>query len=195
MKHGISLYFVRHGQTGWNHARRIQGQLDTDLNDTGRRQAAENGARLQRLRPDVANLSYVASPLRRCRETMEIIRDAIGIEPSGYTTDDRLKEIHFGHWQGTHWRDIEAVDPDGAAARLLDPYRWRPQGGESYADLTARVGDWLTTITTDTVVVAHGGVSRALRRLVLDVGPAEMTELSVPQDKILVLRDGEMAWA
>jgi len=44
------------------------------------------------------------------------------------------------------------------------------------------------------VVVSHGGVSRALRGHILDIDPVEMTELRVPQDKVLILRKGEMAW-
>ena len=74
MKSGINLYFVRHGQTTWNAARRIQGQLESDLSDLGREQAAGNGRRLRTIRQDITDLPFIASPLRRCRNTMEIIR-------------------------------------------------------------------------------------------------------------------------
>lgn len=192
MQPGVTLYFVRHGQTGWNSLRRIQGQLDTELNDTGRRQAAGNGQRLLELRSDIATLDYIASPLWRCRETMEIIRDTIGLARDGYAMDDRLKEIHFGTWQGLHWHETEETDPEGAAARRADPYHWRPRGGESYADITARAAAWLDEIERDTVVVSHGGISRALRGHILDLEPAAITELSVRQDKVFVLREGQV---
>lgn len=192
MQPGVTLYFVRHGQTGWNSLRRIQGQLDTELNDTGRSQAAGNGQRLLELRSDIATLDYIASPLWRCRETMEIIRDTIGLARDGYAMDDRLKEIHFGTWQGLHWRETEEADPEGAAARRADPYHWRPRGGESYADITARAAAWLDEIERDTVVVSHGGISRALRGHILDLEPAAITELSVRQDKVFVLREGQV---
>ena len=195
MRQGLSLYFVRHGQTGWNHARRIQGQLDTELNETGRAQAAGNGERLATLRADIASLDFIASPMLRCRETMEIIRGKLDLDRHTYTTDDRLKEIHFGTWQGRHWPDVATLDPDGAAARLDDPFNWRPPEGESYADLTRRCAEWLATVERDTVVDAHGGVSRALRGHIYDLAPSEITELKVPQDKILVLRADQMAWA
>ena len=96
MQDGITIYFVRHGQTTWNAARRIQGQLESDLSDLGRSQAAGNGKRLKEIRPDIDTLPFVASPLRRCRNTMEIIRGELGTDVENYTTDDRLKEIHFG---------------------------------------------------------------------------------------------------
>jgi len=195
MHPNITLYFVRHGQTSWNFARRIQGQLDTELNETGRGQAAGNGQRLAQLRDDIATLDFVASPLQRCRETMEIIRERLGMSREGYGTDDRLKEIHFGSWQGTHWPEVSTVDPDGAADRLADPYNWRPPGGESYADLTERCAAWLADIERDSVVVAHGGVSRALRGHIYKLAPEDVTELSVPQNKILILRSDGMDWA
>lgn len=194
MKPGITLYFVRHGQTEWNLLRRIQGQIDAPLNDTGRGQAARNGQTLKSLGLSLESMPFVASPLSRCRETMEIIRENAGLPHDGYTTDDRLKEIHFGHWQGQHWPEVATADPEGYAEREKDHYRWRPRDGESYHDLTMRTVAWLDEIDRDTICVAHGGVSRALRGHILKLDPAEVPELPVPQDKILILRTGEMEW-
>lgn len=195
MKQGVTLYYVRHGQTSWNFERRIQGQTDIDLNDTGRAQAARNGNLLKDLRPDIAELDFVASPLNRCRETMEIVRECIGMPREGYATDDRIKEIHYGSWQGQLWPEIHEFDPQGAAAREADPFNWRPDGGESYADLTARAAAWSGEIERDTVVVSHGAFSRALRAHVVNLDHDGITELRVPQDKVLILRAGEMEWA
>ncbi|MEM6498550.1 MAG: histidine phosphatase family protein, partial [Pseudomonadota bacterium] len=66
--------------------------------------------------------------------------------------------------------------------------------GESYADLLTRTAGWLKELRQDTLVVSHGGVSRALRGNLYDIDPVEMTELKVPQDKILVLRKSEHHW-
>lgn len=194
MKPGITLYFIRHGQTEWNRTRRIQGQIDTPLNDTGRSQAARNGQALSDLDVSIATLPFIASPLARCRETMEIIRDKLGLQRDGYTTDDRLKEIHFGNWQGSYWPETPERFPSDHQARQRDTYNWRPEGGESYADLTMRTAAWLAELDCDTVCVAHGGVSRALRGHVLGLEEREVPDLSVPQDKILVLRSEGMQW-
>ena len=95
------IYVVRHGQTDWNAEHRLQGQADTDLNDLGRRQASENGRKLADLIGDAkADFDYVSSPMLRTRETMELLRAAMGLDPAGYRTDDRLVELNFGAWQG-----------------------------------------------------------------------------------------------
>lgn len=192
MKPGTTLYFIRHGQTGWNKARRIQGQIDSDLNDTGREQAARNGRTLHGLGLDLATLDFVASPLKRTSETMQIVRDNAGLPRDGYRTDERLMEIHFGTWQGEYWPEVPELDPDGHHRRTADPYNWRPDTGESYADLNTRCSAWFDEIERDTVCVSHGGVSRVLRgHADQSIPPAEVTELRVPQDKILVFRHAD----
>src|SRR4051794_29820914 len=74
-----TLYFIRHGETDWNAEARLQGQRDVPLNDFGRVQAEEAGARLRGLVLHYEDLDYVASPLSRTRETMERMREAIAL--------------------------------------------------------------------------------------------------------------------
>lgn len=191
----VTLYFVRHGETDWNRAQRYQGQMDIPLNATGRTQAARNGRALARVLGQRAGaLDYVASPLVRARETMEIMRREMGLAPGGYRTDDRLREIHYGHWEGELWSELSTKDPDGFARREADRWGWRPQGGESYRDLSARVAAWVGEIDRDVVVAAHGGVMRVLRGLLLALEPAAIFQLDVPQDKVLVLKAGTARW-
>ncbi|KAB2912371.1 MAG: histidine phosphatase family protein [Hyphomicrobiaceae bacterium] len=195
LKPGVILYFVRHGETDWNAAKRYQGQRDIPLNATGRAQAARNGRALAAALGESAHaLDYVASPLKRACETMEIVRRELGLAPSGYHNDDRLKEMHYGHWEGQLWDDLPATDPEGFAARKADAWSWQPHGGESYGQLSRRIACWLQEISRDSVVVAHGGVSRALRGLVLRLPEAEIPFLAVPQDKVLVIETGRIGW-
>jgi broad specificity phosphatase PhoE len=195
LKPGVRLYYVRHGETEWNLAKRYQGQRDIPLNATGRMQAARNGGVLaQTLAGDAATFDYVASPLARARETMEIVRGELGLVPEDYRTDDRLKEIHYGHWEGLLWDELPRVDPAGVAARAADAWQWQPDGGESLQALSSRVESWLTEISRDSVVVAHGGVSRVLRGLALSLPTAEILALPVPQDQVLVIQAGRMRW-
>lgn len=194
LKAGIVLYFVRHGETDWNAIRRYQGQTDVPLNDRGRGQAARNGRiLLDRLggRPDI---DFVASPLLRAAETMQIVRREMGLPPDDFRRDDRLQEIHFGHWEGRVWDVLSVEDPHHFEARKADPFNWRPTGGESYADLAERVRHWLVEVQCDTIIVSHGGVSRVLRGHVLGLEPQMVPLLEVPQDKVLVLRHGQQKW-
>jgi probable phosphoglycerate mutase len=194
MRTDVTVYFIRHGETDWNAQSRYQGQADIPMNDIGRAQARRNGEALQALMPRIGAARFVASPLLRARETMEIVRGALGLDPAAYDLDDRLKELHYGHWQGIFAADLPGIDPPGVEERARDTFRWRPLGGESYADLMARSAAWLDDVASDTVVAAHGGVSRVLRGHVYGIDPALVPELSVPQDRVLVLRRSGMEW-
>lgn len=188
-----TFYLVRHGETDWNAAGRLQGQTDIPLNDTGRGQAKRNGERLRTHLADPAAMHFVASPLSRAYETMRIVRHNMGLEAEPFATDDRLKEISYGVCEGRTWPQLPPVDSAGVA-RSKDPYRWRPDGGESYADLTSRARLWLAACDRDAVVVTHGGITRVLRGIVLGIPTEKVPTLKVPQDRVLVLRRDEMAW-
>ena len=195
LKAGVSLYFVRHGETDWNRAQRYQGRTDIALNDMGRSQARRNGRVLaDALGAGAGSLDYVASPLLRARETMELIRAELTLPAAEYRTDDRLSEIHYGQWEGQLWPKLPQIDPEGYAARQADPWNWQPTGGESYRMLSERIAPWLADLSRDAVVVAHGGVSRTLRGLVLRLEGADVTRLPVPQDKVLLVQDRSIRW-
>ncbi len=195
LRPGLTLYFLRHGETDWNVAQRYQGQTDIPLNANGRGQAARNGRMLaERLGPASRDLAYVSSPLVRAAETMEIARAALGLAAKDYATDDRLQEINFGYWEGQLWTELPRLDPVGFAARQADTWSWLPKGGESYAQGSQRVAAWLDGLDRDTLAVSHGVISRLVRGLVLGLATDSLHALAVPQDKVLVLRDGRQEW-
>lgn len=194
MRPDVTIYFIRHGETEWNREARYQGQADIPMNARGRAQAKRNGESLRPLLPGIAAADYVSSPLARARETMQIVRTSLGLAADEFHTDDRLKEAHYGEWQGTLAADLPRVDPEGMTARTRDPFRWRPQGGESYEDLMARTVPWLEEVARDTVVVSHGGVSRVLRGHILGLDAKSVPLLDVPQDRVLLLRRGVIDW-
>lgn len=190
----VALYVIRHGETDWNAERRYQGQADVPLNDNGRLQAARNGKALADLNLAWEKLDFVASPLGRARETMEIVRRQLSLPVNNYSVDPALMELSYGAWQGTLQSDLPTTDPQGWSARSKDPYHWRPDGGESYADLVQRTKVWLDTVTKDSVVVAHGGTLRCLHRLLLNVDAQEVPTVAVPQNKLIVIRNGVAKW-
>jgi broad specificity phosphatase PhoE len=188
---------IRHGQTDWNAQIRLQGQKDIPLNDTGRGQASGNGRKLGDLLGDTASTyDFVASPLGRTRETMERIRAAMGLSPLAYRTDDRLKELSFGDWEGYTLEELEAVAPERVAERELSKWDFIPPGkdAESYEILSWRIGAWLADINTPTVAVAHGGVIRTLFKLFGEMTAEEAAMGAIPQDRILKMEDGKIGW-
>ncbi len=191
---GVTIYFVRHGQTDWNAEARFQGHLDIPLNDTGRAQAARNGAALARVIGDPAGLDFVSSPLSRATETMEIVRRALALDPLAYRTDPRLREINGGENQGKLPKDVLAAIEQHAGCQPAQRWHVQHPGGESYAMLYARVCDWLESVKRDTVVTAHGGVMRCLRRYVESLDAEATLQMPVPQDKVMVIRTGALDW-
>ena len=160
------IYYVRHGLTDWNVQHRLQGRHDVPLNTVGCAQAVRCGEILRDLLvrdggvPE--DLDYVSSPLIRARKSMEIMRATLGLDSAGYGVDARLAEISFGEWEGLTYTDVLSRDEDIVARRESDKWGFRPPGGESYAQVTARIGQWHATLDRDTVVAAHGGTGRAL---------------------------------
>lgn len=190
------IYFVRHGETDWNVEGRLQGQADTDINARGRRQADRNGRRLAGLIGDGQGFDFVASPMRRTRETMERIRSAMGLDPTEYRTDPRLVEVSFGDWQGWTFAEIEARSPGSPKARRRDKWNFCPPGtnAESYEMLRRRVVPWLEEVSRETVCVTHGGIIRTIFRTVAGMPEADAAALSVPQDRVLKLEGKTLEW-
>jgi broad specificity phosphatase PhoE len=189
-------YFVRHGQTGWNAELRLQGQADTDMTDLGRSQAIRNGRRLAGLIGSPDEFDFVASPLKRTRETMELIRPEMGLPPQGYRTEPRVMEVHFGDWQGFTYPELEERQPGSTAARFADKWGFVAPGpgGESYQMLLDRVKPWFEAIEHPTVCVTHGGVMRILFRLVEAMPVSEVAAMDIAQDRVLRLKDSRLEW-
>ncbi|KQP92630.1 histidine phosphatase family protein [Methylobacterium sp. Leaf117] len=192
------IYFIRHGQTDWNAEGRLQGQRDIALNAEGLRQAEDVARRLAAVaEADVATMDYAASPLARTRRTMETLRAALALPPEDYRLDPRLKEISFGTWEGSTWAEIRRRDPSGAAARDRDRWGYRPPGetGESYAMLVERVTPVVTGLTRPTVIVAHGGVARAILVIRGHLGVRDAPRIGIRQGSVLVLDRAGWRWA
>lgn len=190
------IYFIRHGETDWNVEGRTQGHLAVPLNENGRGQAARNGRVLAELLGDAAGFDFVASPLLRTRQTMEIIRGEMGLPPMEYRTDDRLKEIGRGNWAGYLRSELREVFPVEARAYEADWWNFVTPGtgGESFAMLSDRVCGWFETVERNTVVVSHGGPMRCIRRRLLGLDDDGSLQLDAPQDKVMRILDGELSW-
>jgi len=191
------LYYVRHGETDFNRQGRLQGRRDTVLNAHGRQQAAECGVLLHDLfardhrRPQ--DFKYAASPLKRARETMEIVRATLGLQPHDYEVDARLIEIAYGEWEGLTLQEIETQNASVLSARERDKWDFAPPGGESYRELADRIGKWYGSLTADSVVAAHGGGVRALMAILNIVSEEQATRAQIEQGVIYVFADGKMS--
>ncbi|HEY4201122.1 MAG TPA: histidine phosphatase family protein [Devosiaceae bacterium] len=190
------LYFIRHGETAWNAERRYQGRRDIPLNPRGQGQADANGVTLRRLfdkrRIDPAGLEWHVSPLGRARETMQRIRAAFDGPLPEVEIDPRLVEISFGALEGLLHDELPehvAIAPGG---RGPDYWHFRPDGGENYADVEARLTDFSMVLNGPSVVVAHGGIARVLRVLIEHAPVGDVINWAPPQDVIMHFTEGRL---
>jgi len=193
------ILFIRHGETEYNREGRLQGQQDIPLNPKGREQASAVGRTLRKLagaeidRLEAAR-AFIASPLLRTRQTMELARAAMGLTPANYALADDLKELTFGDWEGLTWPEVEARFPDGAADRASRKWTFTPPNGESYATLALRVTPWLEALDRDVFVASHGGVARAFMHLLGGLAPVRAAEADIFQGRALVFAEGRFSW-
>jgi broad specificity phosphatase PhoE len=189
-----TIYYIRHGETEWNAEGKLQGAQDIPLNDLGRKQAANAGGILAGLFArdgrNQQSLPFVASPLGRARSTMELVRGALRLPPHDYAIDDRLREIGYGHWEGSTLAQMQVSDPDVFAARQAEKWTVPPPGGESYASVQLRMRDWYDSLLGDTVAVAHGGTARALMVALGIETPDSAADLTVEQGAVYVFGAG-----
>jgi probable phosphoglycerate mutase len=150
----------RHGQTAWNAGYRFQGQLDIELDDVGRAQAARAARLLAALSPS----AIIASDLARARATADAVALVTGLPVS---LDKRLREIDVGAWSGLTFDEVASRFPD-EAAEWVDGGEGRRGGGESLVEVGVRafaaVSEALAALPSGgTLVVAtHGAAGRAI---------------------------------
>ena len=174
----MKVYFIRHGQTDWNAAHRIQGGVaEIDLNADGVRQAEIAAEGLAG-----AELSFdrvYSSPYRRAMHTAELICARVGGTP---VPDGRIREISFGEYEGTPYLEGGFCD-DNIRAAFENPPAYVPRGGETFEQVLARVRDFLEGELKplegkcgSVLVVAHGGVLHAVVTLVLGLDVSRFWE-------------------
>ncbi len=151
------LILVRHGESEGNALRRFTDSPEVDITALGRRQALEAA---QRIKAAYRPRLVVASPYRRAHETARIIAAELALEVE---RAHDFREQSLGALAGQSY-DVVREDPAFDAARS---WLWRPQGGESQADVRARSGPLLDIYARryaldEIVIVSHGGVMRAL---------------------------------
>lgn len=152
------LVLWRHGETDYNAALRIQGQLDSQLTELGLRQARLAAPVLAALAPELMR----TSDLRRAADTAAVLSGLIGLPAD---VDKRLRETHLGQWQGLDHDQVEAGWP-GAMLRWRSDASWAPPGGESRVEVAARAAQVVGELDQHGAGVAllctHGGLIAGL---------------------------------
>ena len=157
----MKLYILRHGETDWNKARKIQGCTDIPLNDYGRELARKTGEGMKNVPIDLV----ITSPLVRAKETAQLVmagRDAMVVE------NCQIQEMNFGEYEG------RPSDEEPTASILREFFKNPgayppPENGESIPELLKRTGDVLKELFGNTklqdkniLVSTHGAAMTGL---------------------------------
>lgn len=134
----MKLYLVRHGETDQNKVKCLQGRSDIELNEYGRELARKTAEGLK----DVDFEMIFTSPLKRARETAEIIKRDRNIP---LITEERIQEISFGAYEGLCYGKEQYSIPDPDFMNFFNkPECYEtPPAGESFEEILMRTGDFL----------------------------------------------------
>jgi probable phosphoglycerate mutase len=183
----LTLYVIRHGECEHNVAGRAAAQNDSPLTPRGREQARANGCLLKELAAPLDRFRFFASPLHRTCTTMELAREAAGLPATGYLADRRLMEVDFGDHS---WMTRAEIGAEAEARFRADPWNYTRPNGESQAMLFARVGRFMSGLSSDAVIVTHGWTARMIRAHYLGLPPEVTVRYDAPHAGIMRLSHG-----
>jgi len=187
------ILLVRHGETDWNAAGRIQGHSDTPLNAAGRQQARRAA---QRLAPEPVRALY-SSDLARAFETAMIIGEPLGLT---VVTSPRLRERQYGAWEGLTAAEIQARYPEQFTMWRARSTDFAPPQGETIRQLLTRALAELQTIARRhlnemVVVVTHGGFCYVLINHILGSVNGDRREFTIDNASIHTLEVTGDQWS
>lgn len=160
----MRFHIVRHGQTSWNAQRRIQGQLDSELDEQGIAQAIERGNDFAYMPLEAA---YSSSSLRTRQTIDRLLRQ----RTENVIYMDEFREVHFGIWQGEMWEDIEAAHPEMVEAFRKALPHYHVEGAETPAQIQTRGVSALETLIdkhqnvdddANILLVSHGDIMKRI---------------------------------
>ena len=188
----ITLYLVRHGQTLWNSSGRYQGRTDVALSKKGLAQAEKTASWFQDIHLD----GVIASPLQRAAKTAEGIAESHHL---ALETDENLKELSFGDWEGKTYDEIEKIWPGMIEAMYHDAGTMKLPHGESFKECQERCMKAINGIiqrgdNKTYAIVCHGAALRTIICALIDIPLARSWNLALSNASIseVIIYPGDM---
>lgn len=185
---------VRHGETDWNVARRLQGHTDIDLNMRGVAQAEQMARALQKINlqfdvlytSDLQRAAKTANEIERLFKTSAIVNSA-------------LRERHLGALQGLTMEDAPKIEPELWQSHLQRNLAEELRGGESIIQFAGRIQDALDQIRKQHVgktilIVSHGGALDMMYRLASNQSLNSEKTVSVPNASLNWISHDGAGW-
>lgn len=184
------LCIVRHGETDWNAQRRIQGQIDIPLNDTGRQQAAATAEGLI----GQTFAAIYSSDLQRAHDTAAATAGRLGLPVK---VEAGLRERHYGEFQGLTQDEIKArADYERYINRDTS---FAFGNGESLAGFAERIKNTLNMLAQqhggeDILIFAHGGVLDVIYRIATHRPLETARDFPIPNAALNWIEVGNPDW-
>ncbi|WPC39925.1 histidine phosphatase family protein [Clostridium sp. JS66] len=180
----MKVFLIRHGQTDWNLKEKIQGSCDTELNDTGIKQAEELSNKL--LEGKYKFSKIYSSPQRRAIRTAKILSQATNVD---YIPIKGLEEINFGEWEGLTWTEVKERYPEEYEKWFMERRYTKPPKAESYQDMLDRVLTEIHKIINkncdNVVIVTHSAIIMCLQCCINNTPFHEMMKFKTDNASII----------
>jgi len=172
------IYLIRHGQVEGHGEKRYNGQGNVPLTRLGREQSVW-------VRDSLTGISLAgvySSDLVRSRYCAELIAETHALP---VVSDESLRELHIGDWEGRTWEELQQAYPDEWQERLANLADFQVPGGESLQDAADRIQPMVQGILAshpggNVALVAHGGVNRII--LLAAIGASLDKAFAIEQD-------------
>lgn len=183
-----AMYLLRHGQTEWNIASRLQGKLDSPLTEIGRGQALRQRQLLRPILNETPDIQVFCSPQGRALKTAKI---ALENQSKTLRSEPRLREISAGSWDGTHLEDIERTHGHlFEQARNAFELMFLAPDGEGERSVLDRCSAFLSERTEPAILVTHGATLCVLRGLLRGLAFEDTLDLGHEQGCIYKIEKG-----
>lgn len=198
----VYLYIVRHGETEWNKEHRLQGKLDSQLTEKGKRYAKFLGEKLKSTNFE----QIISSPSIRTLETAEYIR---GDRDIPIMKDSRIMEMDMGSWQGKTIQEIKEMHPLEYDCFMSRPTEYVHEGAELFSDIYDRAKSFIHELQEkhdkgNILIVTHGLFIQTLyvifKKMDLNdfwkeetVDGTSLTVIKLDQDEIEWVLKGDMS--
>jgi broad specificity phosphatase PhoE len=188
------VYLIRHGETTWNRAGRLQGHLDSELTRAGVEQARAIGEVFRREVFQINEVCIETSPLGRAHQTATIIAEALGISRDALIITPLLAEHDFGDWSGLTLSEVDSKYPGARIERQARKWDYIVPRGESYALVATRAREWLSEKrrARTTIAVTHEIISRTIQGAYAGLTVEETLACSHRHDRIYRLLGGRI---
>lgn len=181
------IYLVRHGESQANISKRFSGITDVELSQLGREQAKEAGKILKD-----KTIHYIfSSPLKRAKNTAEIIADGIGFNKE-IIIDKSLTEVNFGIFENLTWEEIVEQYAEESQTWIEFKHKYKFPKGEGYDDIILRISDFFDNVPDNSLIATHYGVIQSVLLYFEIVDDTTLWDYNISNCDILIINNKKL---